>query len=189
MTAMRKLVLVAALLLAACARHDPGGATSPLLGLDLPPQSFGGDLRLTQQVTGTFDGERHSVRFETEIAGERLVMAAFTHLGVPLFVLEEDGSGIHFENLSGGELPFDPRFMLADFKIANWPTASLAPALAEEGLHLDNDAGTLRRVTTMGGTAVMEVRGSATDPKGQFIEHFDHPYVLEIVTLQGGAES
>jgi hypothetical protein len=190
----RFTILAVVALLAGCA--GPGAPTdssdAPLLSLRLPPQSFGRDVAFGQLVTGEFAEETQSVRFRVEINGNRLVMAAFTHIGAPLFVLEEQGDALGFENLSGGELPFDPRFMLADFKIANWPAEILAPAVADAGLRFEEfESPPMREVWTRDGTLVMRVLfpGDGRDDGAMTIEHFDHPYRLRVTPVTEGEAS
>lgn len=172
------------LLIAACAPSTEPlpDAEPPLLALDLPPASFGGSMHVSQLVTGEFGGRTETARFETEITGDRIVMAAFSVLGVPLFVLEENADGIRLEDMTGGTLPFDPRYILADFKIVNWPLRSLAPALAKVGLQLDNVSGpSVRRINSGDSLIVIVQVGS---DRIISVEHFDPPYRLVIETYQ-----
>jgi hypothetical protein len=180
----RIVALLALIPLVACATlSEPPDAGSPLLALDLPPASFGGSMHVSQLVTGEFGGRTEAARFETEIGDDRIVMAAFSVLGVPLFVLEENADGIRLENMTGGELPFDPRYILADFKLVNWPADRLAPALAKVGLHLDNESDpSVRRINAADGALVVDVR---IGPDAiTTVEHFDRPYRLQIETYQ-----
>jgi hypothetical protein len=180
----QKFTAMAMLLIAACApsTEQLPDVEPPLLALDLPPASFGGSMHFSQLVTGEFGGRTETARFETEITGDHIVMAAFSVLGVPLFVLEEDADGIRLEDMTGGTLPFDPRYILADFKVVNWPLRSLAPALAMVGLHLDNVSGPSVRRISSGGSPVIIVQ--VGPDQITTVEHFDPPYRLLIETYQ-----
>ena len=183
----RRLISVFVFAVMGCAPVVPAPpADGILLQAILPPDSLGRDLSLSQEVVGEFRDQRHALRVEVEITSTRLVMVALTHLGVPVFSLEQNGDRVHVEALGAAQLPFNPRHILSDFQIAHWPASVLRDRFRSFGLGLaDASSDGSRKVFSESGALLVEVTyGDAVSSAGDIvIEHFDHPYRLHIRTF------
>lgn len=182
------LALALALSLIGCAGapSSEAPARSPLLQLALPPASLGQQLLLSQIVTGESQGRTHSLRMEVEATAEHLVMAGFSHLGVPLFTLRQDADGLDLDAPGIDRFPFDPRHMLVDVKLAYWPAAALDKALRLLDMRLAVDADRReRRIFGPDGVLLVAIAfppRNLTDGEIS-LQHYDHPYRLRIKTL------
>ena len=188
--AWQNWLLIAALGLAGCQMGPPvQTADSTILRpyVTLSPGSLGHNLSLTQIVTADYDGQNYSMRFEVEVGPTRLVTVGLSHMGIPLFSLEQDGNGLHLETFGNEQMPFDPRHILSDFQLAHWPAATLAQTLAERHLRLEDDAvRSTRRLFSEKGDLLVEITYLVRTPSlaETLIQHFDHPYSLRIKTIQ-----
>lgn len=194
---MRKLLVPLLLAcLAGCASMQPArkaaqapaavpDATAALLGVSLPPASFGGTAAFDQQISGMVEGNEASLRFRVEIRPERLVMVGFSPLGFPLFTLTHADGRLDVQTTGGRALPFDPRFVLVDFQLAFWPVDALAPALAVQGLRLEAE-NARRRVLGPDGAVMAEVTFSAGDDAAQLvsIRHTEPAYEVRVRSHQ-----
>lgn len=179
---------VAVSVLAGCAQLAPEQDDgSRLLQAILPPESLGRQLALSQEVVGEFQDQTQSLRVEVEITPKRLAMVGLTHMGVPVFSLEQDADGIEVEALGAATLPFNPKHILSDFQIAFWPATVLEGKLQSLGLGFQEVAtGDSRKVLGESGEVLVQVtyldRASSTGDI--IINHFDHPYRLYIKTIE-----
>jgi len=175
------------LALAACARASSAPErTGPLPETPLPPASFGRELVLSEVVTGDYGDRSQSMRVELEITPERLVVVGLTHLGVPLFTLEQTAAGLSVRSSAPGPLPFDPRYMLSDLQLVHWPADVLADRLARDGLRLeDRPADHLRRVVDQSGRPLVKIVYPAPGARPSVItvSHRDRSYRLQIETI------
>ncbi|WP_114395607.1 DUF3261 domain-containing protein [Oleisolibacter albus] len=183
--------------LAACSGVRGGGqapaAQEPLL-LDLAPADFGAPVVLDQLVTGTFQDQTRSLRFQVELSGTTLRMTGLSPLGLPLFTLTHDGHTVEVVVPGGKSLPVDPRHVLADFQLAFWPDASLRAAFARQGLELVRTETGGRRLFDRDGTLLAETSLPPADrtgtPTADLIVNRVHPaYQLRIRTKVMGASS
>lgn len=184
------LGIVVAAGLAGCAHRPPSGpidfATIPLpaeverlLGLSLPPASFGGTAAFDQIISGRVEGQEASLRVRVEIQPDKLAIAGLNPFGLPLFTLTQTDAGLE---VSGERmLPFDPRFALVDFSLAFWPGEQLAPALAARGLRLETE-GDMRRVFGPDGRLLVSITEMPGGPgERQFsIRHTEPAYELRV---------
>jgi len=188
------LACAMAFALGGCATQPPKNvsAASRPPDLNLPPDSLGRRLSLSQIVTGTFDNQTRSMRFEIEIDNNVLVIAGLSHFGATLFVLRQEGEQITAEAYSDNLYGIDPSWMLFDLKVTYWPAGRLGLALSQRQMRLEDvpDNG-LRRVYGPGERLVMEVHyldGFLT-PGQISITHFDRPYRLFINAIEPGKNS
>jgi len=176
-----------------CAALSPaieGAGHAP--NLDLPPESLGQSLSLSQIVTGTYGDQTRSMRFEIEIEGNKLVIAALSHLGATLFVLRQEGDKIVVDAYAGELDGIDPSWMLFDLQVTYWPGERLGRALSMQRMRLEDEPkNSVRRVFGPRGELVMEVRylDGFLAPGDISIDHFDRPYRLLIDTLEPGKNS
>jgi hypothetical protein len=183
---MRAAGLVILLALTACARPAAEPPARPLLSEPLAPDSLGYSLSLSQVVASQYDGQTQSLRVEVEVSPEKLVMVGVSHLGVPLFSLELDGSGLRTQSHAGEQLPFDPRYILSDFQLAHWPFELVARDLARRGFRLARGLRPGGRyVYDSARELVASIEDLRDGKKAGFmvIQHYDLPYKLLIETL------
>lgn len=181
--------MVLLLAAAGCASRGQQVPVEPLLRHPLPVESLGGPLSLSQVVTTRYQGERHSLRVETEIAENGLVMVGLSHIGVPLFEMTLKGEAVETRSLGQELLPFDPRYILSDFQLAYWPFDQVAAALSRAGYALKRGEANDERLVYDGKkTLVARVYHLRRDERAgvMMIEHHDLPYQIEIETLERG---
>jgi hypothetical protein len=183
----RRALIPILLAIAGCAQlPPPAPRTGPLLEPPLAPATLGQELTLSEVVTGDYGDHSYSMRVELEITPERLVVVGLSHLGVPLFTLEQTAADLRVQSNGRGSLPLDPAWMLSDLQLVHWPAGVLADALAARGLRLEDQPGDhRRRVVDRGGRALVEIVYPApgAEPAVTTVRHLDHPYRLEIVTI------
>jgi hypothetical protein len=177
-----------------CAAFSPAidGTAGHAPNLDLSPESLGRSLSLSQIVTGTYGDQTQSMRFEIEIEGNMLVIAALSHLGATLFVLRQEGDKIVVDAYAGELNGIDPSWMLFDLQVTYWPGEGLERALSMQRMRLEDEPkNSVRRVFGPEGELVMEVRylDGFLAPGDISIDHFDRPYRLLINTLEPGKNS
>jgi hypothetical protein len=190
---MKARPLIPALLaIASCAQlAPPPERTGPLLEPPLAPATLGRDLALSEVVTGEYGNRSYSMRVELEVTPERLVVVGISHLGVPLFTLEQTAADLTVQSNAHGPLPFDPAYMLSDLQLVHWPAGVLADALAAQGLRLEDRPGDgLRRVVDQRGQSLTEIVYPApgVELAVTTVRHLDHPYRLQIETIAEPAE-
>lgn len=152
----------------------------------LPPESLGKNLSLSQIITGKYQDQVHSFYVEVEVMEGRLVMASFTPVGVPLFVIEQVGAEVTLESLNGDSIPFSPLHVLSNFQIAIWPEATLEGEFRK--LDMIVRGGPIygyRKVWTNNGKLLVAVTYKLNANKfwDITIEHFNPPYLLEVKTF------
>ena len=126
----------------------------------------------------------HRVRYDVSLTAERLVMAAQTTLGLPLYesILADGQLRIqrHVEQLAGVEV----ERAVADFVLATWPVRQLAAALEEAGYTIQA-SGSQRRLLNEAGELQVHILGVPTDTgRSLQIIHHDIPLRIDIQTLR-----
>jgi hypothetical protein len=183
----RRWIVGVALVLAGCAGTPVAsdGSCKRLAYLDLAPGSLGYSLSLSQIVSGEYNGESHSMRFEVEITPKQVVMVGLTHVGVRLFTLKQDAGGLKVDSLLGKRLPFEPCYILSDMQLTYWPEEVLRQALLLKGLRLKGD-GHRRQLFGADGTLLVEIIYPVGSSKAgeTVVQHHNLPYQLRIRTLQ-----
>lgn len=156
----------------------------PLL---LSPSSFGGSLSLSQLVTGEYNNQTSTMRFEIEITPARLIAVALSPLGTTLFTLEHDGGEPTINAITSDQMVIDPRFILFDLYMAYWPTDVLQNALKKHDIMLHEDTKTKRRTAfASSGAKLVEVTYPLIKLGNNetIIQHYDLPYRLNIKSLK-----
>jgi hypothetical protein len=131
----RWLVLLA--MCGACAGSQPSAAANgrprcepaPLL----PVSAFTHDVQWRQRVTAAWPSGSHGFDAVLQKQNGELLLLGLSPLGLPGFVLRlhENGS-IDVENRSGRELPFEPRYVMADVERVFFPWLPEPPPSAGE---------------------------------------------------------
>jgi hypothetical protein len=183
----RRGFVVLVLAIAGCAQLPaPPGRTGPLLDPALPPASLGRELARSAVVTGEYRDRTYSMRVEVEVTPERLVVVGMSHMGVPLFTLEQTSAGVRVQSNARGGPPLDPAHLLSDLQLVHWPAHALEDALASRGLRLlDRPSEGVRRVVDRDGGLLVEIvhLRSGDDPAVTTVRHLDPPYGLRIETV------
>jgi hypothetical protein len=132
-------VLVAVAVASACASPDarPAAANAQTArqapprvepAALLPPSAFPYDFQWHQRVTARWPTGEHSFDAVLQKRSGELLLVGLSPLGLPGFVLHlRAGGEIEVENRSGRELPFEPRYVLADVERVFFPWLSGAP--------------------------------------------------------------
>ncbi len=143
----RKIVLLSALLLGACAALMPAGGDprAPLLGpqqrLALPrPADLGRRVEAAQLITARRDGETFVFEGRVSVTPERFVLAGLDTLGRRAMTITWTDSGVEVETAPWLPEGVRPGAMLADLVVLYWPEAAVRKALAPAGAELVADA-------------------------------------------------
>jgi len=190
MTFKAAIGMLAVVSAAACApARDYTQATLSQAALgNLSPASLGYDAALSQVVTGELLGEGKSLRFELEVTGNTLVLVGLTHTGIPLFTLRQDGADRSFDSTVPPDSALNPAYLLADIKLAYWPSEALNLTLGPLRMRVYErvEHGARHRVLKdESGQTIAEVLYPPGGPtKGNLIlRRYDIPYRLRIKTL------
>lgn len=122
---MKKLAMLLALCCAcggpqlpAAANGRPRGEPAPLL----PVSAFAHDVQWRQRVTAAWPTGSHSFDAVLQKRHGELLLLGLSPLGLPGFVLRlHENGAIDVENRSGRELPFEPRYVMADVERVFFP--------------------------------------------------------------------
>ena len=187
------MVCVTAFVMFGCAAQPPAveEAAGHAPNLNLPPESLGRSLSLSQIVTGTYGDQTRSMRFEVEIeiASNKLVVVALSHFGVTLFVLRQEGKKVLVEAYTDELDGIEPSWVLFDLQVTYWPGERLGRALSRQHMRLEDEPKSgVRRVFGSREELIMEVRylDGFLVPGDITIDHFDRPYRLLIDALEPG---
>ncbi len=188
------MVWVTAFVMAGCVARPSAveEAAGHAPNLNLPPESLGRSLSLSQIVTGTYGDQTRSMRFEIEIESNKLVVAALSHFGGTLFVLRQEDKEVLVEAYTDEFDSIDPSWVLFDLQVTYWPGERLERALSKQRMRLEDEPKSgIRRVFGSREELVMEVRylEGFLVPGDIAIDHFDRPYRLLIDTLGPGESS
>ena len=86
-----------------------------------PPSAMGFDFQWRQKVTAHWGQKSRSFEAVLSVSDGVLQLVGLGPLGTPGFVLAYDGRQITFENRTGRELPFPPRYILMDVQHVFFP--------------------------------------------------------------------
>ncbi len=87
----------------------------------LPPQSWGGNLVMTQLAEIDFSGEQQEMIFVTEISATMITMVGLMSNGTRLFSLQYDGENITSDGYQPLLRHMQPAYLLAEFQLSQWP--------------------------------------------------------------------
>ncbi|NML42586.1 DUF3261 domain-containing protein [Ramlibacter sp. G-1-2-2] len=148
---MRVLVVLMALVLAAC-------ATAPRqeeLALRLSPASLGHELALQQRMTVSSHGQSQQLDVALEVDAQAVRMAVMD-FGQTVARLEWDGRDLNESRAKGWPEAVTGSRVLSDLQLVHWPLAAIRPALPA-GWSVDEAADRARTVR-YGDTPMIRVR-------------------------------
>ncbi|MGB9098688.1 DUF3261 domain-containing protein [Erwinia sp.] len=185
-----RVIAVAALammLLAGCAskpdQSKPEAWLKPGVKMMLPDPGITPAFTQQQLLTGTFKGKQQSLLVLLSADRDQLTLAGLSSLGIRLFRVSYDHTGIHTEHsLVLPEMPPASQ-VLADIMLSHWPIAAWQPRLPE-GWTL-RDSGDRRQLRDNHGKLITEIRylqrGSQREPVS--IQQFAFGYQILIQHL------
>lgn len=146
------------------------------------PASLGESLAADQSVVMHHAGGTHRFQARFECTPERLVVVGLTAAVGRAFVLILESGVLTTEDHTGGRMPLDSRFMLADIQLAFWPHL---PSI--EGLDIQEEQGdgeTWSRIFRRGEDLVIRIDYTTRRPWDGLVivTHLEREYRLEIAT-------
>ncbi|QGU88069.1 DUF3261 domain-containing protein [Erwinia sorbitola] len=182
-------LLCAALLLTGCAGKPdetrPQAWLKPGVRVTLPPPAIDPAFSQQQLLTGSFKGKQQSLLVMLSADGQQLTLAGLSSLGIRLFRVTYDSSGIHTEqSLILPEMPPASQ-VLADIMLSHWPLAAWQPRLPA-GWTL-TDKGDRRQLRDADGGLVTEIRylQRGTQRLPVSVQQFAFGYHILIQNLDG----
>ena len=94
-----------------------------------PPETFGQTLSVLQRIEAQHGERIFETLVQLEINPEQVILVGFTSVGVRTFTVRWSGTELITEALAGVDMPFGPKYILADLQIALWPEIPAADAL------------------------------------------------------------
>lgn len=157
------LLLGAALLLAACARPDPGCTLLPAGGqYCLQPSAAAPAFSVRQQVTARFGKQREMLIADIENTADSLDFVGLTPFGMTVFQTRYDN-----RTATGTRLPdarLSPELLLGMLQLALWPAEAVQRGLGPDALVQDSPG--LRRILVRD-ELIMELHHDASPPPHQ----------------------
>ncbi|MBP2170893.1 hypothetical protein J2125_004085 [Erwinia toletana] len=149
-----------ALLLSGCASHSdptrPEAWLKPGVKVTLPPPGITPAFNQQQLLTGSFKGKQQSLLVLLSADQQQLTLAGLSSLGIRLFRVSYDRSGIHSEqSIALPEMPPASQ-VLADIMLSHWPLAVWQKQLPA-GWTLQ-DHGDARQLRDNDGRLITEIR-------------------------------
>lgn len=179
----------AALLLTGCAGKPddtlPQAWLKPGVRVTLPPPAIDPAFSQQQLLTGSFKGKQQSLLVLLSADGQQLTLAGLSSLGIRLFRVTYDASGIHAEQaLVLPEMPPASQ-VLADIMLSHWPVSVWLPRLPA-GWTLA-DQGDRRQLRDDGGKLITEIRylQRGTQRMPISVQQFAFGYHILIQNLDG----
>ncbi len=153
-------VALAVMLLAGCAgkpdSSQPEAWLKPGVKVTLPAPGIEPAINQQQLLTGTFKGKQQSLLVLLSADQQQLTLAGLSSLGIRLFRVTYDGTGIHTEqSMVLPEMPPASQ-VLADIMLSHWPIAAWQPHLPQ-GWTL-KDSGDRRQLRDNHGKLITEIR-------------------------------
>jgi hypothetical protein len=145
------LAVLSALLCFGCAAAPEAGRTATTArsvepAALLPPSAFPYDFQWRQRVTARWPTGEHSFDAVLQRSAGDLLLVGLSPLGLPGFVLRLRPTGaIEVENRSGRDLPFEPRYVLADVERVFFPWLGDAPQAGGERVAQRGDSRIVER--------------------------------------------
>lgn len=179
----------AVLLLTGCARKPddtrPQAWLKPGVRVMLPSPVIDPAFSQQQLLTGSFKGKQQSLLVMLSADGQQLTLAGLSSLGIRLFRVTYDASGIHTEqSLVLPEMPPASQ-VLADIMLSHWPVAVWLPRLPAGWTLVDK--GDRRQLRDAAGQLITEIRylqrGTQRVPVS--VQQFAFGYHILIQNLDG----
>lgn len=182
--------LLAALLFAclpACSflQHNPSLTQVPIArGVDFQLALPAGHFYLTQRVTAVFRGETLNLLLQIQNDQQGLVIAGLSLTGTRLFTAQFDGEHISSWQSPLFTAPFEARFLLADFLLAQLDANSAQKQLSAGGaLHEEHRQ---RIIANRNNKTIIDIHysdvGNSKNPAVDYC-HRERDYCLAIETL------
>ncbi|MFV0262355.1 MAG: DUF3261 domain-containing protein [Kluyvera sp.] len=162
---VRLIRLIAAtigvLVLAGCSHSQPDQSGRPQAWLQpgtritLPAPGISPAISSQQLLTGSFNGKTQSLLVMLNADDQKLTLAGLSSVGIRLFLVTYDGSGLHAEqSIVVPQLPPASQ-VLADVMLSHWPLSAWQPQLPT-GWTL-TDSGDKRELRNASGKRVTEI--------------------------------
>ena len=149
----------------------------------LSPESFGGELTLTQVVVMSFREESRELLLQIEITKEQLVLVGMTPQGAKLFTLTHRQGQVEVEGITEVTGRIKPYYLLADLQFVLWPLEVLQEALQTQEI-LIRQKGVMRTLTNR---ERVELSAQYTGHPGPCVDvllrHLDRQYWVKITHL------
>ncbi|MDF7657681.1 DUF3261 domain-containing protein [Erwiniaceae bacterium L1_54_6] len=182
------ILLLFSLLLGGCAQQTtqpnrPTAWLKPGVRVTLPAPGISPAFQQQQLLTGHTKGKTQSLLVLLAADGQHISLAGLSSLGIRLFSVTYDASGIHTQQMMAlPEMPPASQ-VLADVMLSHWPISAWQPQLPS-GWQLQ-DIGDRRELRDPSGTVVTLIhyiqRGKQRDPIS--IEQRAFGYLIQIQTL------
>jgi hypothetical protein len=145
------------------------------------PSALGANREVSQVVRGAFGARELTINCVVTVKDGALTVIGLNALGLRLFTLRQDASGVHVEQPMSGMEQLPPQRLLADLQMVFWPFAGLREPLQQAGWQLTEPAPGTRRLRR-GDRLVAEAHFSAADPWSgrSWLVSFEHGYSLQI---------
>lgn len=186
--ALRLLLFALAFALVGCVQtlqkdNEPVG---PERLFTLPPASLGHSLSLSQVVSGDYQDNSYTIRYEVEVTPLRVAIVGLSSLGVTLFTLVHEDGELITQTFAKEVEGLDPRYVLFDLYLTYWPPDVLATAFASRQMQFEEvQDGSIRRISDQNGAPIAQVAFAPRngDDADIVIRHFDLDYRLRITNL------
>jgi hypothetical protein len=86
-----------------------------------PPETFGQKISVLQHVEVHHSDRIFETLVQLEISPEWVTLVGFTTMGVRTFTVRWSGEELFSESSDGNDMPFDPKYIMADLQLALWP--------------------------------------------------------------------
>lgn len=101
------------------------------------PKALGRSVAARQQVTVHYRGHTRSLQVALRVVPDDLTLIGLSAMGQRLFTLGWDGHSITRKNGLEASRRLPAQRILADLELAYWPLPALRPALADNGMTLE----------------------------------------------------
>lgn len=186
------LLIMLTILLAGCASRPDSSTQAqawlkPGVRVSLPAPRLNEKLDQQQLLTGTVDGKQQSLWVLLNANGQTLQLAGLSPLGIRLFKVLYDGSGIHTEQaIKIAHLP-PANQVLADIMLSYWPINRWQPLLPAGWKLVDQD--TTRTLFDESGQVVTQIDYVSENGERQPVAITQHAFHYHIaIQNMGGGE-
>lgn len=164
---------------------QPQAWLQPGVLVTLPAPGISPPVNVQQLLTGTVDGKQHSLLVLLNADQQGITLAGLSPLGIRLFLLRYDASGIHSEqHIPVVKLP-PPSQVLADIMLTHWPIAAWQPQLPP-GWTL-RDIGDQRQLRNASGKLITDIHYLTRNGQRQPIAITQHAFHYHIAIHYSGS--
>lgn len=156
---------------------QPKAWLKPGTRVNLPAPTLASPLSQQQLLTATVDGKAQSLMVMLDADGQKITLAALSPIGIRLFKVTYDATGIHTEqSIALGELPPAAQ-VLSDIMMSYWPVEAWAPNLPE-GWRLTDVQD--KRLLLDGQETIIEIQYHSEGGKRQPVAIIHHRFGYQI---------